>query len=123
MPIPTVVAAIQRQTAILATHTRYLHDNILEYAEQLTARLPAHLECLHFREFRQRGERCGVANGADGHRPSRRPGHGARLSRHHGCGGGTHAERGSSLGTRSVATLAPPPAGLRVGDELTLAAD
>ena len=45
---PTVVAAIQRQAAILATHTRYLHGDILEYAEQLTARLPAHLDTCIF---------------------------------------------------------------------------
>jgi 4-aminobutyrate aminotransferase-like enzyme len=45
---PTVVAAIQRQTAILATHTRYLHENVLEYAERLTARLPAGLNACIF---------------------------------------------------------------------------
>jgi 4-aminobutyrate aminotransferase-like enzyme len=45
---PAVVAAIQAQTAILATHTRYLHGNILEYAEQLTARMPAHLNACIF---------------------------------------------------------------------------
>jgi 4-aminobutyrate aminotransferase-like enzyme/Ser/Thr protein kinase RdoA (MazF antagonist) len=45
---PAVVAAIQRQTAILATHTRYLHGNVLEYAEQLTARLPRHLDVCIF---------------------------------------------------------------------------
>jgi 4-aminobutyrate aminotransferase-like enzyme/Ser/Thr protein kinase RdoA (MazF antagonist) len=45
---PTVVRAIQKQTAILATHTRYLHENILEYAEQLTARLPGHLNACIF---------------------------------------------------------------------------
>jgi 4-aminobutyrate aminotransferase-like enzyme/Ser/Thr protein kinase RdoA (MazF antagonist) len=45
---PTVVAAIQRQTAILATHTRYLHENVLEYAERLTARLPARLSACIF---------------------------------------------------------------------------
>ena len=45
---PAVVAAIQEQTAILATHTRYLHGNILEYAEQLTARMPAHLNACIF---------------------------------------------------------------------------
>lgn len=44
---PTVVGAVQRQAARLATHTRYLHESILEYAEQLTARCPAHLDtCL-----------------------------------------------------------------------------
>jgi 4-aminobutyrate aminotransferase-like enzyme/Ser/Thr protein kinase RdoA (MazF antagonist) len=45
---PAVVAAIQRQTAILATHTRYLHPGILDYAERLTARLPAHLNACIF---------------------------------------------------------------------------
>ena len=45
---PTVVRAIQQQTARLATHTRYLHDGILEYAERLTATLPAHLDTCIF---------------------------------------------------------------------------
>jgi 4-aminobutyrate aminotransferase-like enzyme len=44
---PTVVAAIQRQTALLATHTRYLHEGILDYAEQLCSRLPRQFDtCL-----------------------------------------------------------------------------
>jgi 4-aminobutyrate aminotransferase-like enzyme/Ser/Thr protein kinase RdoA (MazF antagonist) len=45
---PVVVQAIQRQTAILATHTRYLHESILEYAHELTSRLPAHLDSCIF---------------------------------------------------------------------------
>jgi 4-aminobutyrate aminotransferase-like enzyme/Ser/Thr protein kinase RdoA (MazF antagonist) len=45
---PAVVHAIQEQTAILATHTRYLHGAILEYAERLTATLPAHLDTCIF---------------------------------------------------------------------------
>jgi 4-aminobutyrate aminotransferase-like enzyme/Ser/Thr protein kinase RdoA (MazF antagonist) len=45
---PAVVRAIQRQTAILATHTRYLHEGILAYAEQLTARFAAHLNACIF---------------------------------------------------------------------------
>ncbi len=45
---PTVVRAIQDQTAILATHTRYLHARILEYAERLTATLPGHLNACMF---------------------------------------------------------------------------
>jgi 4-aminobutyrate aminotransferase-like enzyme len=45
---PAVVTAIQKQTAILATHTRYLHAGILEYAERLTATLPAHLDACIF---------------------------------------------------------------------------
>ncbi len=40
---PTVLEAIGRQAATLNTHTRYLHDNILTYAESLTATLPAEL--------------------------------------------------------------------------------
>lgn len=34
---PRVVAAAQRQLAILNTNTRYLHDNIIRYAEKLTS--------------------------------------------------------------------------------------
>ena len=45
---PHVVGAIQRQTAILATHTRYLHETILDYAEALTERLAAHLDTCIF---------------------------------------------------------------------------
>jgi 4-aminobutyrate aminotransferase-like enzyme/Ser/Thr protein kinase RdoA (MazF antagonist) len=45
---PAVVRAIQKQTATLATHTRYLHENILEYAEALTSRCPPHLDACIF---------------------------------------------------------------------------
>jgi 4-aminobutyrate aminotransferase-like enzyme/Ser/Thr protein kinase RdoA (MazF antagonist) len=45
---PTVVAAIQAQSGVLATHTRYLHDRILRYAEQLTARMPSRLDACIF---------------------------------------------------------------------------
>ena len=34
---PRVVAALGRQAAILNTHTRYLDENIVSYAERLTA--------------------------------------------------------------------------------------
>ncbi len=34
---PHVVEAIARQAALLNTHTRYLHDGILDYADRLTA--------------------------------------------------------------------------------------
>ena len=37
---PDVVAAVSRQWATLNTHTRYLHDTILDYAERLLATLP-----------------------------------------------------------------------------------
>ena len=36
---PRVVEAIARQSAILNTHTRYLHEAVLEYVEALTAKL------------------------------------------------------------------------------------
>ncbi|RVI70517.1 aspartate aminotransferase family protein [Sinorhizobium meliloti] len=37
---PRVVEAIIRQTAVLNTHTRYLHEGIVDYAEALTATFP-----------------------------------------------------------------------------------
>ena len=44
---PHVVAALHRQASTLNTHTRYLHEEIVRYAERLTATLPAELDtCL-----------------------------------------------------------------------------
>jgi 4-aminobutyrate aminotransferase-like enzyme len=40
---PDVVAAITRQVATLNTHTRYLHDTILDYAEKFLATFPSPL--------------------------------------------------------------------------------
>ena len=40
---PHVVDAIARQAATLNTHTRYLHEGVLDYAERLLATLPAAL--------------------------------------------------------------------------------
>ena len=40
---PRVVAATARQSAIFASHTRYLHDTVLGYAERLLATFPAEL--------------------------------------------------------------------------------
>jgi 4-aminobutyrate aminotransferase-like enzyme/aminoglycoside phosphotransferase (APT) family kinase protein len=45
---PAVVRAVQSQAAILATHTRYLHSGILEYAERLLAKLPGRLNACIF---------------------------------------------------------------------------
>jgi 4-aminobutyrate aminotransferase-like enzyme/Ser/Thr protein kinase RdoA (MazF antagonist) len=45
---PRVVAAAQRQLALLNTSTRYLHDNIIQYAERLTALLPSNLKICYF---------------------------------------------------------------------------
>jgi 4-aminobutyrate aminotransferase-like enzyme/Ser/Thr protein kinase RdoA (MazF antagonist) len=44
---PAVVEAIQRQSAVLNTNTRYLHDNILRFADRLLATLPLPLEVVY----------------------------------------------------------------------------
>lgn len=43
---PRVVEAIQRQTSLLNVHSRYLHENILEYAERLLATFDKSLNTL-----------------------------------------------------------------------------
>lgn len=45
---PRVVRAIAEQAAILNTHTRYLHDGVLDYAEQLLATFPEPLSQVIF---------------------------------------------------------------------------
>jgi 4-aminobutyrate aminotransferase-like enzyme len=40
---PHVVGAIARQAGILNTHTRYLHETVLDYAEKLLATFPAEI--------------------------------------------------------------------------------
>jgi len=45
---PHVVAALTRQIATLNTHTRYLHENILDYAERLTDKFPDELDNVMF---------------------------------------------------------------------------
>ncbi len=45
---PRVVAAVQKQIALLNTNTRYLHDNILRYAKRLTQKLPEPLRVCFF---------------------------------------------------------------------------
>ncbi len=45
---PAVVATIAGQARILNTNTRYLHENIVAYAERLTARLPPELSVCYF---------------------------------------------------------------------------
>jgi len=45
---PRVVAAMAQQAATLATHTRYLHDGILDYAERLLALFPPELSHVMF---------------------------------------------------------------------------
>lgn len=43
-----VVRAAQRQTGVLNTNTRYLHENITRFAEQLVTTLPPELSVVHF---------------------------------------------------------------------------
>ena len=45
---PRVVAAGSAQMRLLNTNTRYLHENVVRYAERLTALLPDHLEVCYF---------------------------------------------------------------------------
>ncbi|PSL44881.1 hydroxylysine kinase /5-phosphonooxy-L-lysine phospho-lyase [Chitinophaga niastensis] len=45
---PTVVKAMQQQIAKLNTNTRYLNDNLIDYAKMLTATLPPSLEVCYF---------------------------------------------------------------------------
>jgi 4-aminobutyrate aminotransferase-like enzyme/Ser/Thr protein kinase RdoA (MazF antagonist) len=45
---PSVVKAGQQQMAVLNTNTRYLHENILDFAKELCPTLPPELSVLHF---------------------------------------------------------------------------
>jgi 4-aminobutyrate aminotransferase-like enzyme/Ser/Thr protein kinase RdoA (MazF antagonist) len=118
---PTVVAAIQEQTAILATHTRYLHAKILDYAEQLTAVLPEHLNACIF-----------VNSGSEANDVAWRmakmaSGHEGGLVMEHAYHGITDAVAALTPSTgrprdARVLTLAPPPADLRVDDPMAPAA-
>ena len=45
---PRVVDAAREQMGVLNTNTRYLHDNIIRYAERLTSLLPDGLEVCYF---------------------------------------------------------------------------
>ena len=45
---PRVVEALTKQIAVLNTHTRYLHENILDYAERLTGKFEDELDLAMF---------------------------------------------------------------------------
>jgi 4-aminobutyrate aminotransferase-like enzyme len=45
---PHVVAALTKQIGTLNTHTRYLHENVLDLAERLTAKFPGELDTAMF---------------------------------------------------------------------------
>ena len=112
---PSVVRAIQQQTAILATHTRYLHSRILEYAERLTATFPPHLNaCIFVNSGSEANDVAWrIAQFATGHQ-------GALvmqqcLSWDYCRGGRAHAEHGGPRHAH-VVTLSPPQADLRWED-------
>jgi 4-aminobutyrate aminotransferase-like enzyme len=114
---PAVVAAISAQTAVLATHTRYLHGNILEYAERLTARLPSHLNaCIFVNSGSEANDVAWrLAQMASGHRGG--------LVMEHAYHGITDAVAAltPSVGRPSdprVATIAPPLGDLRLGEAM-----
>lgn len=44
---PRVVRAAQRQMALLNTNTRYLHENVVRFAEELASTLPPELSVVH----------------------------------------------------------------------------
>ncbi len=74
---PHVVEAICRQAQILNTHTRYLHETILDYSEKYAAQLHKAIDTLA-----QRGHRSvhGCRTGAGSRKPRSGPGGGL------GCG-------------------------------------
>ena len=45
---PKVVDAVRKQLGLLNTNTRYLHDNVVRFAERLTRRLPESLRICYF---------------------------------------------------------------------------
>jgi 4-aminobutyrate aminotransferase-like enzyme/Ser/Thr protein kinase RdoA (MazF antagonist) len=117
---PTVVAAIQAQTAILATHTRYLHERILQYAEQLTARFPAHLNaCIFVNSGSEANDVAWrMAKMASGHQGGL-----VMENAYHGVTDAVAALTPSVGQPRDphVVTIAPPPADVRAGDAMSAA--
>jgi 4-aminobutyrate aminotransferase-like enzyme/Ser/Thr protein kinase RdoA (MazF antagonist) len=117
---PTVVAAIQKQTAILATHTRYLHEKILDYAERLTARFPAHLNaCIFVNSGSEANDVAWrMARMATGHRGGL-----VMENAYHGVTDAVAALTPSRGRPHDpwVVTIAPPPDGLGPGDAMSAA--
>ncbi|HMD74941.1 MAG TPA: aminotransferase class III-fold pyridoxal phosphate-dependent enzyme [Steroidobacteraceae bacterium] len=112
---PTVAAAIQRQTATLATHSRYLHEGIVDYAEALCARLPDHLDtCIFVNSGSEANDVAWrIAQSATGRK-------GALIMEHayHGITDAVAAltpAAGAAQDPR-VATLAAPPSRLHASD-------
>ena len=117
---PAVVGAIQKQSAILATHTRYLHETILDYADQLTSRLPPQLDACIF-----------VNSGSEANDVAWRiaqliTGQRGGIVMQNAYHGVTDAVAALTPGVGEprdprVVTIAPPPAHLRADDVMTAA--
>ncbi|MFW9769327.1 MAG: aminotransferase class III-fold pyridoxal phosphate-dependent enzyme [Candidatus Thorarchaeota archaeon] len=45
---PRIVKVLSRQSLVLNTNTRYLHDNLVKYAQRLTSKFPAKLSVCYF---------------------------------------------------------------------------
>jgi len=115
---PKVVRAIQQQTAILATHTRYLHSRILEYAERLTATFPPHLNaCM----FVNSGSEANDVAWRIARFTTRHKGGLVMQNAYHGITDAVAALTPSAGQPRDphVVTLAPPPEGLDAAQTLT----
>jgi 4-aminobutyrate aminotransferase-like enzyme/Ser/Thr protein kinase RdoA (MazF antagonist) len=114
---PRVVRAIQEQTAILATHTRYLHSRILEYAERLTATLPPHLNACMFVNSGSEANDVAwrIAQFSTGHKGAL-----VMQNAYHGITTAVAALTPSTGQPRDahVVTIAPPPAGARYENPL-----
>jgi 4-aminobutyrate aminotransferase-like enzyme/Ser/Thr protein kinase RdoA (MazF antagonist) len=118
---PTVAAAIARQSAALATHTRYLHPAILDYAEELIHGLPPGLDTCIF-----------VNSGSEANDVAWRiakmaGGHSGALIMDHAYHGITDAVGALTPGAGApivpwVATLAAPPDGPTASEQLAHAA-
>src|SRR6185503_18129623 len=78
---PHVVEAIARQAAILNTNTRYLFDEVLDYAERLSATMPAGSGLTACMFVNSGSEAVDLATRLGLHRAHRRADRGVRLSR------------------------------------------
>ena len=115
---PKVVRAIQQQTAVLATHTRYLHSRILEYAERVTATFPANLNaCI----FVNSGSEANDVAWRIAQFTTRHKGGVVMQYAYHGITDAVAALTPSTGQPRDahVVTLAAPPEGLHAGGMMT----
>ena len=93
---PQVVEALTRQIRTLNTHTRYLHENVLDYAERLTEKFPDELDVAMF-----------SCTGSEANELS------LRIARAYTCGTGIivtdHAYHGNTHATYQISTEDIPP--------------